>query len=198
MTAPEPTAQRAGPPVESEFLRLSTPDLLERYTRGVHALDARVLQLSDAEQDTCFRPEAGVGRWSCRILLGHLADAELMLTWRMRRIVAEDHPVLAVWDEDAWIDSNLYAGEKGGADRPIAGSVAVIHTLRMWMTDWLRSLPEHAFGRTGLHPEDGEIELRTVLARVAWHLEHHAWYLARKADRLLGARAGESESTPDA
>ncbi len=192
MPTPAEIASLDAPSIEREVLELPDADLLSRYASGVHGLDPRVLQLTDDQQDTCFRADAGVGRWSCRILIGHLADAEMMLVWRMRRIVAEDRPVLAVWDENAWIDSTLYAGENGGSDRPIAGSVAVVHTLRLWTTDWLRSLNGDDLARTGLHPEDGEIRLRDVLARVTWHLEHHAWYLSRKLDLMVGGAPAAS------
>src|SRR5262245_33171220 len=89
---------------------LSDGELIARYRRGLERIDPRVFELSDAQLDTAFLPDAGVGRWSVRVLMGHLADAELVFTHRMRRAVAEDHPVLGVMDENAFIDSGLYAG----------------------------------------------------------------------------------------
>lgn len=179
------TALDAPPPRES-FDRLDRAELIERYLGGVERFERRLLDLDDAQLDTYFRPEAGVGRWSCRVLVGHVADAELVQAHRMRRAVAEDRPVFAMWDENAFIDSGLYAGEAGGADRPVAGSVAVVHTVRLWMADWLRSLAPEAFGRQALHPEAGPVTVARLLAGATWHLEHHAWFLSRKLERLLG------------
>lgn len=176
------------PPATAEFAQLPLPDLLDRYAIGVNRLDRRVLELNDEELDTFFRPEAGVGRWSCRVLIGHLADTELVQVHRMRRIIGEHNPLFALWDENSFIDEGLYS--RDGVTLPVAGGVAVIHTLRMWAGDWLRSLPDEAWARTALHPEEGAQSLRAQLVKTTCHLEHHAWFLARKLERLRPAPAG--------
>ena len=101
----------------------------------------------------------------------------------MRRTVGEANPVLALWDENSFIDEGLYAPRDGVA-LPIAGCVGVIHTMRLWATEWLRSLPEDAWARLALHPEEGEQTLCDQLLKSVWHLEHHAWFLTRKVARL--------------
>lgn len=182
-TAPPPAPPS---PTRQVILALPISQLIDRYAAGSECFERRTLDLTDAQQDTAFRPESGVGRWSCRILIGHVADAELVYSHRLRRAVAEENPVFAVWDENAFIDSGLYASEKGGADRPLAGSVALIHTVRLWTADWLRSLDAADFERKALHPEAGPQTVRSILVTAVWHLEHHAWFLSRKLERLLG------------
>ena len=184
----ESMADLPSPPTYDEFDSLILGDLLDRAAIGVNRLDRRVLELGDEELDTFFRPEAGVGRWSCRVLLGHLADADLVFVHRMRRTVGELNPVLALWDEHSFIDEGLYA--RDGVSLPVAGSVAVVHTLRMWHVEWLRSLPEAAWARVALHPERGELTLRSQVVTTAWHLEHHAWFLARKLEKLRPGSGG--------
>lgn len=117
-----------------------------------------------------------------RVLLGHIADAELVFSHRMRRAVAEDHPVLAVFDENALIDSGMYHGPAC----PMAGFVAVTHTLRTWTAEWMRTLTDAQWARTALHPERGELSVRMIANYATWHLEHHGWFLQRKLVRLLG------------
>ncbi len=180
----------AQPPGKAELAGLGIAELMDRYSQGIERFERRLLDLTDAQLDTAFRPESGVGRWSCRTLVGHLADAELVFSHRMRRAVAEENPTFALWDENAFIDSRLYAGEKGGGDRPIAGSVALIHTIRLWTTDWLRTLGDSEFARRALHPEAGPVTVGSILAVATWHLEYHAWYLSRKLEKMLGAAIG--------
>jgi hypothetical protein len=177
------------PPVLAEFQAISGAPGVDRYAIGVENFDRRLFELNDAELDTAFFPEAGVGRWPARVLLGHLADAELAQVHRMRRTVAEDHPVLAVWDENAFIDSGLYGSAGSGALHPAGAFVAVLHTLRKWNANWLRTLADEQLDRTALHPERGEQSVRHMLAYLSWHLEHHAWYLNRKVELLLSRRA---------
>ncbi len=170
-------------------MALPWAELLPRYADGVEALDRRVLELDDELADLAFRPEAGVGRWSCRTLMTHLADAELVLTHRIRRTVAEDHPVLTLWDHEAFADAGLAEGAGAGPRPPIAGSVAAIHTLRLWTRDWLATLPEPVRDRTCLHPETGSLSVADLVARTTAHLEHHAAFLQAKLDRLIPREA---------
>ncbi|MBX3357468.1 MAG: DinB family protein [Phycisphaeraceae bacterium] len=173
-----------------QVMALSQPELVARFGAGVEAFDRRVFELDDAGLDTAFLPSAGVGRWPCRVLLGHLADAELSFVQRLRRIVAEDGPVLEAWDENAFIDrAVMYGTPQTGSRFPIGAFVATVHTLRKWTHEWLAGLPPEAWARTGMHTVRGEMTFRTVLEYDVWHLEHHAWYLNRKVERLLGPGA---------
>jgi hypothetical protein len=178
------------PPL-SDFQALDPAALIERFAQGSSKFERRLLDLSDAQLDTCFRPEANVGRWSCRMLLGHIADADLVFAHRMRRAVAEENPVLAVWDENAFIDSGIYGDETTGKRLPVAGHVALIHTLRLWTADWLRTLDAKALELMALHPERGPQSVKLILTYATWHLEHHAWFLSRKLELLLGPKRAE-------
>lgn len=164
------------------FLAMGVPQLLERYRIGVEHFDRRVFELTDEQLDMAWLPSAGVGRWPCRVLLGHLADAELVFVARMRQMVAEERPTFSVWDENAFIDAGIY----NGPARPPGAFVAAIHTLRKWHGEWLGTLEPAAFERMALHPVRGPQSMKTVLTYDTWHLEHHAWYLNAKVARLKG------------
>jgi hypothetical protein len=159
-------------------------ELILRFKTGVENYDPRVLSLTDAQLDTAFRPDAGVGRWPCRVLLGHLADAEMLWNHRARRAVGEERPVLALWDENAFVDSNMYGSPETGARFPVGAFVAVVHSQRLWMAGWLETLTETQWQRAAMHPERGAISVRRIIELTTWHLEHHAWYLNAKVARL--------------
>ncbi len=161
---------------------LPSGELIARYRRGLECFDRRIFELSDEQMDTAFLPQAEVGRWSVRVLAGHLADAELAFSHRMRRAVAEENPLLAVWDENAFIDAGMYAG----GQYPIGGFIAVIHTLRRWTSEWLATLSEPQLERQAMHPERGPLSVRTILVYTTWHLEHHARFLNAKICKMLG------------
>lgn len=179
----DPTTDPDTSPSPNLFQPLSTTGLIDRYAAGTQLIERRLLDLDDEQADTYFRPEAGVGQWSCRALVGHLADAEVVLVHRMRRTLAEDQPLLTIWDEDAFIDAQLYTARAGR----IAGFIATIHTLRLWTSEWLRSLDPPSWERVALHPEAGEQSLRDQLVKTTWHFEHHIWFLRRKLQLLLAS-----------
>lgn len=193
----------------------STADLVRRYRAGVGVLDRRVFGLDERALGVTFGEgetvvdgdgvEIRVGRWSVRALLGHLADAELVLTMRMRRVLAEECPVLPLWDENAFLDSALYGGVVSGRSvggvgeggvggwkaQAIGGHVAVVHTLRQWMGEWLGVMPMSAWNRRGMHETNGAMSLADLVVYSTWHLEHHASYLRGKLLVLLGPEVGE-------
>lgn len=186
------------------FLAMPAIDLIARYRKGVENYDRRLFQLDESRLNHAFlAPRAGeadAGRWPVRVLLGHLADAEVSFVARFRRIVGEDAPVLEAWDENSFIDADVYGVRASEAALPtlseeakaarashaLGGFIAVVHTLRQWAGSWLLTLPPEAFERRALHPTRGEITLRFVLAYATWHLEHHASILRRKLDKLVG------------
>jgi len=178
-----------------QLAQMPTLHLIMRYRKGIEKLDQRVFEMTEEQIDMAYLPEANVGRWPVRVLLGHLADAEVAAVHRMRRIVGEDGPVVNNWDEDAFVDANLYnngpktyaedaTGDNARVMQALGGSMAVIHTLRQWCGQWLLSLPDAAWSRTMMHPVRGAVNLKDYLALNVWHLEHHGRFLTKKLDRL--------------
>lgn len=183
---------------------LPTPDLIARYRRGVENFDRRLFALTAEQIDTAFLPGSGVGTWPVRVLLGHLADADLAQAHRIRRAVGEDHPVLSLWDANSFIDHDVYGLRAGPKDLDTAardhqamtmvgGCVALIHTVRQWTGQWLGTLSEKQWVREALHPERGPVSIRTMTAIMTWHLEHHARYLRAKLDVLVGPEEKDAE-----
>lgn len=172
-----------------EIAALPIPEMIARYRMGSERFDKRVFQLSAEQVDQAFLPDAGVGRWPIRVLLGHIADAELAFAHRARRAVSEESPVFALWDENAFIDAGVYRHQRlpGHPSPMIGGHVAMIHTLRMWMAEWLDTLTDGHWERRGMHPEYGAISVRDIIAMSLWHLEHHARFMNMKVERFIGA-----------
>lgn len=189
-------------PDVATLLTWPRPALVKRYRKGVEHFDRRLFSLTEEQMDMAFLPDAGVGTWPVRVLLGHLADAELLFIHRMRRAFAEQNPVLSVWDEQAAIDSGIYGNgamppastpeaSKARVHHALGGFVAVIHTLRQWGAAWLATLSDEDFAKKAMHPERGEQTIKTIAAYNTWHLEHHARFLNAKMERLLGPRPEE-------
>jgi len=185
------------PMTKEQLINLPSAALISRYRRGIENFDRRVFELNERELDTAFLPEAGVGLWPVRVLVGHCADADLAAIHRMRRAVAEENPLLADWDENAFVDQNLYGNDHAGyadsveGDRArvmqsLGGHMAVIHTLRQWAGQWLLTLTEAQLDRLAMHPVKGPMTVRQIVASYTFHIEHHAQFLTKKLDKLVG------------
>src|SRR5271156_3073874 len=123
-------------------------DLLERFRRGPELLAVATTGAAGTELD--FKPE---GKWSVRQIVCHLADSEATGTMRFRQLVAEEHPVMSGWDQDAWASKLDY--EK----RKISQALELFRVLRAANYELLKDLPEEAYSRTGTHTTRGELSL---------------------------------------
>ena len=181
-TLPAPTSIKS-------IKQLSIAELVARLRIGVESIDPRIFELCDDQLDQAWNPEAGIGLWPIRVVLGHLADVEMVFATRIRKIFAEDNPVLAIFDEHAFVDSAIYGCTEGSTMQPpIGGDIATIHTLRSWLVAFLYQIDESDWERTGLHPDHGPISIQTLAVYNCWHLERHAWFINAKAERFLGPR----------
>jgi hypothetical protein len=141
--------------------------LLERYRRGTAAVRAALEGASDDDLDA-VPPDGG---WTARQVVHHLADAETMSATRLRRLLAEDEPVIHAYPEELFAARLRY-------DRPIASSLAVLEAVRASSAELLDLLDERDWARAGTHTEDGPYSVTTWLETYADHAEDHARQIA--------------------
>ena len=93
------------------------------------------------------------------MVVHHLADSESMAFTRLRRLIAEDEPVIQGYDEPEWARRLHY-------DRPIESSVAVVGAVRAASLSLLESLTAAEWERTGTHTESGAVLGRWLAAHL--------------------------------
>lgn len=187
MTTDSATGFQLVLPRFDEIAALDAHTLVHRMRVGVERFDPRIFELTDEQLDQAWLPDAGVGRWPIRVLLGHLADTEMLYAARIRQTLAQDNPTVAVFEEHAYIDAGVYGCTEGSPFRPpIGGDVAMIHTTRCWLVALLVQLEERHWERKAMHPERGVMSVRDFANYDCLHLEHHAAYLNAKVYKLLG------------
>ncbi len=189
-SSPPPLCPR---PSMKKIKALDGASLAARMHIGLGLFDPRVAELDNEQVSQAWLEDAGVGTWPIRILIGHLADAEMVIAHRIRRIIAEDNPTLNLWDEHAFIDGGIYGCTEGSnLLPPMGGDLAMIHTARSWLVALLMQLDETQWNRQGIHPTNGPVSVREIANHLCWHLEHHAWYLNAKVEKLLGPIPAQS------
>lgn len=70
-----------------------------------------------AESGAHLRTRPADGEWSVIELLGHAADAELVVAGRLRWIAAQDEPPLLGYDQDQWVSGSTWTRRAGRWNR---------------------------------------------------------------------------------
>jgi uncharacterized damage-inducible protein DinB len=137
-----------------------------------------VNELTDAQARFAYGP----GKWSVKQVLGHIADAERIMAYRVLRFARGDTTPLASFDE------NTYAPAGRFDERPVASLVAELTAVRRATVALLAALPHDAWTREGT-ASTFPITVRALAWIIAGHELHHRAILAERYLPQLAAPA---------
>jgi hypothetical protein len=146
--------------------------LIDRYRTGTADVEDAIAGTTDDELD---RAPSDAESWTAREVAHHLADSEAMAYIRLRRLIAEDGPLIAGYDEPEWARRLHY-------DRPIGSSIAVLAAVRAASLELLERLSEADWRRAGTHSDSGPYGVGDWLRIYADHAHDHA-------DQIRASRA---------
>ena len=152
----------------------SLAPLIEAYLEGPQALRQAVAGMS--REQVLARPVPG--KWSTLEVVCHLGDFEPIHADRMKRIIAEDRPTLIGADETRFAQALAYH------QRDMEEELAIIERTRSQLARILRTLPDSALERVGVHNERGELSLLRLLTITTDHITHHLPFVHAKRQAL--------------
>jgi uncharacterized damage-inducible protein DinB len=153
----------------------SHQSLVDRFLASADQLPQSIAGLTAAELQAFPVP----GTWSIQQIVIHLLDSDLVLCDRMKRVIAEERPLLMGFDETKFAHRLHYDAQ----DTALAADLFAKN--RQLMHQVLSRLPDKDFDRPGIHSERGRVTLADLVKIAADHLDHHLKFLNDKR-RLLG------------
>lgn len=150
-------------------------ELIVSYRQGP-ALLRRAVEGMNSEQ---LRARPVPGKWSTLEVVCHIADMEIVYAERMRRILAEDQPLLLDADPDR------FAGGLHDHDRQLEKELQLVDAIRQQTAVLLERLPAEAWERLGRHSTAGLLTLRQIVENITAHIPHHVGFIYQKR-RALG------------
>jgi len=153
---------------------MSNASLIEQYLAGPGKLRKAVAGMT--REQLAARPVAG--KWSTQEVVCHIADFEPVYVDRMKRVIAEENPLLLAGDPDKFHARLAYGA------RDVAEELTLIETVRSQMARILKTLAEADYSRTGKHSVDGPVSLKVLLERITNHIPHHAKFIEEKRKAL--------------
>ncbi len=107
------------------------------------------------------------GKWTLRQFLLHLVDCEGVMLDRLRRILAEDQPLLLVFDENRW--SERLFPER----RDLGAAAELFAATRAAVIELTTLCPSELHARSGTHSVKGTRSFAEIVRFVHHHHEHH-------------------------
>jgi uncharacterized damage-inducible protein DinB len=148
--------------------------LIDEYLQGPKILHKAVAGMS--REQLVARPVAG--KWSTLEVVCHLADFDPILADRMKRVIAEEKPMLLGADE------KHFAAKLAYHDRDLEEELTIIERTRQQLARILRTLPDEALARVGVHNERGPRTLEQLLVGATNHIPHHVKFIEEKRKAL--------------
>jgi len=118
------------------------------------------------------------GKWSAREIVHHLGDSETTSAIRLRRLLAEDDPVIQGYDQDQYATRLRYN------ERDMAPALEAFRSARETTMQLLPLLSDDDWQRAGTHTESGRYTLEDWLRIYAAHAHNHAAQIRRLRDAL--------------
>jgi len=106
-------------------------------------------------------------KWSVTEILMHLAEDELVSTWRYRQMLEHETPELAGFDQDLWARLGDYASCEP------RDALAMFRLLREANLRMFMHLTPEQWQRSGVHSERGSVTVRDLCRHMAAHDINH-------------------------
>lgn len=151
----------------AKFLGAQDPILV--LTTTAEKLQALTANLSGAQLNRTPAP----GKWSIREILAHLADCEMVFSFRLRQTLAEDHHIVQPFDQERW--ATRYAAYDA------ASALALFQAARNWNLRFLTSVTGSDRHHPITHPERGTMTFWIIVETMAGHDVNHLQQIERLA-----------------
>jgi len=127
-----------------------------------------------------WRPEPG--KWSIAEIVAHLADVEIVASWRMRSVLGANGTPIQPFDQDAWASVFQYG------KRDPKRSLEVFRVLRENNLAMLKEIPRESWDHYGMHAERGKETIAHLARMFAGHDTNHVLQVESIAARLKSSR----------
>jgi uncharacterized damage-inducible protein DinB len=121
-----------------------------------------------------LRYKPSPNKWCILEVVGHLADIEIVYAHRFRQMLADNKPVIAPMDQDAW------ARNLGYMETPLAEMIAAYGLNRHATLQLLRRLKPGDLEKSAFHPElKREVTVAEYVEKMATHGINHLGQIER-------------------
>lgn len=146
------------------------------------ATAAKLKKLTRGLRPKQLKQQPEPGKWSIAEIVAHLADVEIVASWRMRSVLGANGTAIQAFDQDAWASAFQYRKQD------VKQSLEVFRVLRENNLAMLRALPRERWDNYGMHAERGKESIAHLARMFAGHDTNHILQMERIAGQLKSGR----------
>ncbi len=139
----------------------------EEPLKVLSATSRKLARLLGKASSAKLRKRPAPNKWSVAEILAHLADAEIVLGWRVRSILGAPGTAIQAFDQDAWAKAGRYE------QRNPRQSVAQFSAVRAANLGLYKSLSPEQWKFYGIHSERGQETIELIVRMMAGHDRNH-------------------------
>jgi hypothetical protein len=137
----------------------------------------KIARLIRGQSASKLRKRSAPDKWSVTEILAHLADCEIVTSWRMRQILGAPGTPIQAFDQDSWAAALRYGKRDAGK------SLAHFTAMREANLALLKSLSVEQWKHFGMHAERGQESIEHILRLQAGHDLNHLAQIERLVAR---------------
>jgi len=169
LPVPAPGADEYAPYYAGYVARMANDDVIEALVRQIDETATALSRVKPADEGYRY----AAGKWTVREVVGHLADTERIMSYRLLCIARGDQTPLPSFDE------NAYAAVAGADSRRLSDLVAEFRTVRAATLSLIRGLDAEALGRRGI-ASGRPVSARALVYIIGGHERHHMAVLGER------------------
>ena len=157
-------------------MKETAPQYIQRILGHVQGKDPLKIQKSTGKKmeklmkrlsKKQLRRRPAAGEWSIAEIMAHLADAEVVASWRMRLILGRSGTPIQPFDQDVWAKTFRYENQDPRQ------TLKVFRVLRENNLALLKSVPRKLWENHGMHAERGKETIAHIVKMFAGHDINH-------------------------
>lgn len=152
---------------------------IQNYAAGKEPLKVQAKTAEKIEKlikripNATLRKRPASDKWSVTEIIAHLEDAEIVTSYRIRRILGAPGTQIEAYDQEKWAEA------ENNAKRDTRAALGVFKALRAANIELLKSLRPEQWKHSGMHAERGEESIERITEMIAGHDINHLIQIER-------------------
>lgn len=154
----------------------TTESIISAYTQAYNEIEQEIAGLNEQQ----LRWKSSPTSWSVTEVLAHLVDHSIVVSFRIREILAGSQVKLPAFNQDAWV-----AGQKANEEH-VSQLLTIAHGLVQYNSGLLGRLDEQEWNKTGINFKGEPVSISAIIPAFVAHVQNHVNQIRRIKQEAAG------------